>query len=711
MKKVIFSIFLLLFLCINIQAERIIEHNLFVNIDPSKNFINVIDTVKFPKSIWMTEDSSFAPAGFYIYDSMNIVSIEFKNGFVEYEVDENVSPLLWVSDSSSEKYYEKAKYIKLNLNQSGFEDKLDLIVKANGVYYNPPQEPSKEYPKAFGTTIGNIEERGAFLMGQSFWYPSLPDVYHKFRMIIDNPEGWHTVTQGRLSIDPVFGYEIWDCDDPMEEIYFISGKYFFYKDRTDDIDVFAYIYEDDKKLASDYLKATIDYIGMYSVLIGKYPYPKFALVENYWQTGYGMPSFTLLGSKVIRLPFIIMTSYGHEILHNWWGNGVFVDSERGNWCEGLTTYLADHYYKQIQGPEFASDFRFQELSAYTRYYDSEKDFPLKDFRERYDGLSQAIGYGKSLFLFHMLKRQIGESNFYSALKKVYNENLFKKVSWDTFRDAFEFTSKKDLDSYFDQWVLRKSAPFLVLDSVWIESNKKYKINISIHQEADSIFSLLIPVKILYENNEKIIDFELNSKDTIYSIFSDIKPLKIQIDPYYDVFRFLDDSEIPASIGLALTRKSAVVFIPSYLSDDKRNSYKDIFNNWYKEAEIIFLSDTVSQFPDFSDKAVWFIGIPSVSSVFFNYINLLPAKIELVNDSLKLNKNVIQMKEQSFMITGKNLSEKFIFVYFNLVDFSFAESIKNKIPHYSKYSYLSFEKDKNILKGEWEKDSSILSWTF
>ena len=37
-----------------------------------------------------------------------------------------------------------------------------------------------------------------------------------------------------------------------------------------------------------------------------------------------MPSFTLLGSQVIRFPFILTSSYPHEILHNWWGNAVFV---------------------------------------------------------------------------------------------------------------------------------------------------------------------------------------------------------------------------------------------------------------------------------------------------------------------------------------------------------------------------------------------------
>ena len=87
----------------------------------------------------------------------------------------------------------------------------------------------------------------------------------------------------------------------------------------------------------------------YSKLLAPYPYKKFALVENSQQTGYGMPSFTLLGSRVIRFPFILHTSYPHEILHNWFGNGVYIDPDSGNWAEGLTTYLSDHILLEQKG--------------------------------------------------------------------------------------------------------------------------------------------------------------------------------------------------------------------------------------------------------------------------------------------------------------------------------------------------------------------------
>jgi len=53
-------------------------------------------------------------------------------------------------------------------------------------------------------------------------------------------------------------------------------------------------------LATRYLDATERYLALYEPMLGDYPFSKFALVENFWETGYGMPSFTLLGEQIIR---------------------------------------------------------------------------------------------------------------------------------------------------------------------------------------------------------------------------------------------------------------------------------------------------------------------------------------------------------------------------------------------------------------------------
>ena len=122
------------------------------------------------------------------------------------------------------------------------------------------------------------------------------------------------------------------------------------------------------------------------------PVQKIRAGGNRRQTGYGMASFTLLGSRVIRFSLHLNTSYPHEILHNWWATASTSTCSRGNWPEGLTAYLADHLLLDVQGQGRAVPL--SELMKYLNYVHAENDFPLSAFTHRTDMASQAIGYAR-----------------------------------------------------------------------------------------------------------------------------------------------------------------------------------------------------------------------------------------------------------------------------------------------------------------------------
>ena len=194
-----------------------------------------------------------------------------------------------------------------------------------------------------------------------------------------------------------------------------GGPLVIAEDSAGAVDIVVYLHERDDALSRKYLDATARYMEMYRQLLGPYPYGKFALVENFWETGYGMPSFTLLGPQVIRFPFILHSSYPHEILHNWWGNSVFVDYESGNWCEGLTAYMADHLIQEQRG--LAVNYRRSTLQKYRNYVREGRDFPLSEFRSRHSAATEAVGYGKSLMTFHMLRRHSGDDAFRASFEE------------------------------------------------------------------------------------------------------------------------------------------------------------------------------------------------------------------------------------------------------------------------------------------------------
>jgi len=151
-----------------------------------------------------------------------------------------------------------------------------------------------------------------YLTGSSYWYPVFDSKLISFSLQVELPHSWDAVSQGERTQhleneDNTFVQ--WESPEPQDEIFLIASQFTEYLRHTGHVTAMVFLRNPDADLANKYMEATSRYIEMYEKLIGPYPYKKFALVENFWETGLGMPSFTLLGSRVIRLPFIINSSY------------------------------------------------------------------------------------------------------------------------------------------------------------------------------------------------------------------------------------------------------------------------------------------------------------------------------------------------------------------------------------------------------------------
>ncbi|MCP4327199.1 MAG: M1 family metallopeptidase, partial [Alphaproteobacteria bacterium] len=187
-----------------------------------------------------------------------------------------------------------------------------LTLRYGGEVFHPVTEYGEEYARSFSVSPGIISSEGIYLSGSSFWYPYFVDELVTFRMDVTLPSGWASVSQGaRRKHDTSTGnqFDTWIMDEPQEEMYLISAEFIEYGQAAGAVEAMAFLRQPDSPLAQKYLDTTAQYLEMYRKLLGPYPYKKFALVENFWETGYGMPSFTLLGPRVIRFPFILHSSY------------------------------------------------------------------------------------------------------------------------------------------------------------------------------------------------------------------------------------------------------------------------------------------------------------------------------------------------------------------------------------------------------------------
>jgi len=592
-----------------------------------------------------------------------------------------------------------------------------LILQYRGKIHHVIKGPGEEYARSFSETPGIISDEGVFLANSSAWFPRFAEKeLVNFDLQIKVPEGWGAVSQGELVSDKkASGLRImqWIESQPQDDIYIVASRYYEYTQDTSSARAMVFLRQKDDALAQKYLDATAQYISMYSTLLGPYPYKKFALVENFWPTGYGMPSFTLLGPKVIRFPFIIHSSYPHEILHNYWGNGVFVDYDRGNWAEGITAYLADHLIAEQRGN--GAEYRRNVLQKYTDFVNQDRDFPLTEFRSRHSSSTEAVGYGKTLMLFHMLRMQLGDKDFVRVLRRFFKEYLFKFASFADVKSVFSEVSGTDLSPFFQQWVEHAGAPVLAIDNVKVKGNSKsYQLELGLVQsQSESVYELVIPVIVYLKGQSQVLEttVKMNARQQKFIIPVKSKPLRVDIDPQFDVFRRLDSREIPSALSQGFGDEKPLLVLPSSESKDKLEEYKKLAKHWQasQNGELQVVTDSeIKQLP--SDRSIWLLGW---GNRFRNEVtdNLKSQHVTLQKNTVTINGKTYTDSEHAILLTSRNQKNvNKTVLWLSSGNVKAIAGLATKLPHYRKYSYLVFEGDApdNIDKGQWEINTSPMN---
>jgi hypothetical protein len=657
---------------VNIEGKSLIISD---EVHLSKDFLNKIDTLSF-----------------HLNDAFNITLINDNYTLKEVNTPHN----------SLKKYIiEKIKPdddVVLTLNYVGI---IDNQIKSDNV----TQGVSK--------TSGIISDNGVYLNGSTYWVPSFGTELFTFNMTVQIDKEWDVVSQGTRTINDINGEKkkvTYNAINPMQEIFLIASKWSEFNYQADDVLVQAFLGDDDKQLANKYLKTTEHYLKIYEQLIGTYPYSKFALVENYWESGYGMPSFTLLGKKIIRLPFILHSSYPHELLHNWWGNSVYIDYSKGNWSEGLTAYMADHLIKEQQGQ--GVKYRRTALEKFTNKVNIKNDFPIRDFRSRKNATHAAIGYEKVMMVNEMLRYMLGDKIFVDSYARFYEKFKFKKASFDDIQKTFEEVSGSNLQPFFYQWILRPGAPSLKLSDVTVNKEaEKYNLTFKLSQvQEEDPFLLFIPIAVYFEGKEpKLIQIGSGRREKEFSINFDNKPLKIEVDPQINVFRRLDENEIPPKLSLLLKSKEVMLVLPK--KSEHFEAYKTLALTWEKMQKMKgnkLIITTDEELKNINkDIPVWILGYKNkfankhiVKNHFEGFVseNEVSTVDQLINTGSLVY--VYLNRERNNQLTG--------FIGSN--NSNAIKAMSRKLNYYGSYSYMGFvgDESKDVLKGIFPPLNSPLS---
>ncbi len=586
-----------------------------------------------------------------------------------------------------------------------------LLLTYEGLVNFGLSEEKEEYTRGFRETAGILGAEGVYLAGSSFWYPSFGRDLLEFDLDVAEPAGWHVISQGNGTSRDDRGHARWDSGGAMDEIYLVGGPLQVWRDTAGAVETLVYLHDKDDGLAGRYLAATAQYLEMYRQLIGPYPYKKFALVENFWETGYGMPTFTLLGREIIRFPFIINSSYPHEILHNWWGNSVFVDYESGNWCEGLTAYLADHLIQEQRGA--GDEYRRSTLQKYRDYVKEARDFPLTAFRSRESASTEAVGYGKALMAFHMLRLQVGDDAFRKILARFYRDYLGKRASFADFERTAEAVTAKSYARFFADWVGRAGAPVLAVAVEAVRPDTAAGASAFVvagvlrQTQGGEPFSVDVPVVVQTPKGATRQVVHLETAERSFSVRVPESPLMVYVDPSFDVFRKLDARETPPSIGEIFGEPRVLAIVPASAPPAEQQAWRELFTGWQSDAHAVEvkLDSEVTDLP--RDRAVWIAGRANrlADRVFRS-----GGGMTVGGSSIEVDGETMALAGHTLVLTARHPGNPEKAVGFLAIDPAAAfPGLGRKLPHYGKYSYLGFEGTEpvNVLKGQWRESDSPL----
>ena len=265
--------------------------------------------------------------------------------------------------------------------------------------------------------------------------------------------------------------------------------------------------------------------------LGSYPYKKLANVQS--KTRYG-------GMENASNIFYFENSVNgnqdqenliaHEIAHQWFGNSASELNWHHIWLsEGFATYFTDLYIEETQGDVAFKKQLTEERQQVIDYF-KENPVPVVNTSiTDYNQLLNANSYQKGAWVLHMLRNQVGDTNFWKGIRLYYETYKFSNALSEDFQEIMEQVSGKNLDYFFQQWLYMPGQPEITLE--WQQIKKK-KIALHLKQtQSGQAFIFPLDLELTTSDGKRIYkNIWVNSKDQDFTLKVKGKIQQIKLDP-------------------------------------------------------------------------------------------------------------------------------------------------------------------------------------
>ncbi|NRD18422.1 T9SS type A sorting domain-containing protein [Winogradskyella eckloniae] len=294
-------------------------------------------------------------------------------------------------------------------------------------------------------------------------------------------------------------------------------------------DIVNYVYPESLVSAQASTEITVDIMEIFTDLFEEYPFAdeKYGHAQFGWGGGMEHTTISFMGGFSRGL-------IAHELAHQWFGNKITCGSWKDIWLnEGFATYLAALVIEDLDGEANFKNWRQQTVNSVTSQpggavYLTDQDTTLVEriFNSR-------LSYSKGAMVLHMLRRQLGDVDFYQGLQDYLAtpDLAFNYAKTQDFVDVMEATTGGNLDEFFDDWLYNQGYPSYSVN--WEQNGNQLGLTVSQSQSHSSVsfFEAGVPIRLigtLGESLDVVLDNTINNQQFIETVNFTVQ--EVLVDP-------------------------------------------------------------------------------------------------------------------------------------------------------------------------------------
>ncbi len=316
------------------------------------------------------------------------------------------------------------------------------------------------------------------------------------------------------------------------------------------------------------------------------------------------------------------------------------------------------------------------------------------------------------FICGMLRRQLGDERFFKLVKTYVDlrQKFNQPVSTTRFQELAEDVYGAPLDWFFDQWVNSMELPRLRLESVVVGKDKEgWHVRGRLLQLGDTIFRLPIELAIDTKKDREKQKLWVETKSTDFDFRTLNEPQKLIVDPDCEVLKI---QKMPPHLVWFWDVYPELIIVYGTLGETEANkTAADRFNDeWLGLGNEIIKADTDVNEADLKTKCVVLIGRPETNKVAQQFKDIFPIKFSGGKFTWQGVTYAQPTQGVAQIVENPNNAQGLMMMYAGLSPEA-TQKFCDLYLYDEDTSFVIFDGDKELLRGDWEDVDNNLYWNF